>query len=91
MRTTPVGVAQAKVLSAIGITVNSWQEAEQKFSELDIVVTSKRVGCSSEPVVSFQPTRRGGFNRDGEGEVYDAPSPLTVEQRQRLQQFVEKK
>lgn len=86
MRTTPVGVAQGKVLNAIGKAAADWQEAEQIFSDLGITVSAKRVGRSSEPVVEFYGIR-GGFNIHGEGETYDATT-LTPEQRQALQQFV---
>lgn len=85
MRITPAGIAQTKVLNAIGKTAESWQEAEQIFSDLGIVVMAKRVGRSSEPVIEFNDVR-GGFNVHGEGETYDA-SILTPEQRQALQQF----
>lgn len=86
MKIMPAGVAQTKVLSALGKTAESWQEAEQIFKNLGITVMSKRVGRSSEPVVEFHGVR-GGFNSYGEGETYDATT-LTAEQRQALQQFV---
>lgn len=89
MKDLPVGVAQKKVLDAINVRAQTWQEAEATFSGIGIVVTSKRVGRSSEPVVKFQPTRRGGFNRDGEGEAWNVPSKLTAEQRQALAKFTE--
>lgn len=38
----PVGVAQKKVLDALGITATDYQDADKKFMDYGIVVASKR-------------------------------------------------
>lgn len=70
MKPTPVGVAQQKVLDALNLTASDWTDAIRKFDEIGITVNSKRVGRSSEPVVSLKETTRGGWNRGGDGESY---------------------
>lgn len=65
---TPVGVAQKKVLDAIGATAETWQEACAIFEKAGIVVGSKRVGRSSEPVVTYdRKAYGGGWNPGGDG------------------------
>ncbi len=66
----PVGKAQAMVLAALGKTAGSFQEAEQTFERLGIVVTSKRAGRSVVPVVSLREREGGGRNAWGEGESW---------------------
>lgn len=66
----PVGSAQEKVLNALGLTATGFSDAERIFNEIGIMVNSKRVGRSSEPVVSLKETARGGWNRGGDGESY---------------------
>ncbi len=66
----PVGKAQWMVLQALGKTASSFQEAEQTFERIGIVVTSKRAGRSVVPVVSLLPRRSGGRNEWGEGESW---------------------
>jgi hypothetical protein len=53
-RQTPVGVAQRQVLDALGITikVNGGSHANAIFDALGLVVTSRREGKASIPVVS---------------------------------------
>lgn len=72
MKTTPIpiGVAQEKVLDALGITASDWMDAKQKFDEIGIEVGSRRVGRSSEPVVSRKNSYGGGWNPGGDGEEY---------------------
>lgn len=67
---TPVGVAQEKVLKALGMTATDWSDAKRIFAEIGIEVTSKRVGRSSEPVVAKLDAYGGGWNPDGDGECY---------------------
>ena len=65
---TPVGVAQKKVLDAIGAKAETWQEACQIFEKAGISVGAKRVGRSSEPVVTIaQGNYGGGWNPGGDG------------------------
>ena len=66
----PVGSAQEKVLNALGLTATGFSDAERIFSEIGIEVTSKRVGRSSEPVVSELDGYGGGWNVGGDGESY---------------------
>jgi hypothetical protein len=70
-RDYPVGVAQQKVLDALGITASGFQDAQNKFDELGITVGSKRQGRTSVPVVSVQ---QGGSQRNlgGDFDVWDA-------------------
>ena len=70
MKQTPVGVAQRKVLDALHLTADDFGAANQIFEILGIEVTSRRVGRSSEPVVSMMQTEFGGFNPDGDGETW---------------------
>ena len=66
----PVGAAQWKVLEALGLTAKGFSEANAIFEKLGISVSSKRVGRSSEPVVSLAASVSGGFNAYGEGETH---------------------
>lgn len=66
---TPVGVAQKKVLDALGLQADSWNEANEIFRRIGIVVGAKRVGRTSEPVVTVD-RYGGGFNQYGEGETF---------------------
>lgn len=68
---TPVGSAQEKVLNALGLTANSFGDANRIFSEIGIEVGCKRVGRSSEPVITEKPTSFGGWNAGGDGESYE--------------------
>lgn len=67
----PVGSAQEKVLNALGLTATGFSDAERIFEKLGLEVTSRRVGRSSEPVITFKDTTRGGWNRGGDGESYE--------------------
>lgn len=66
----PTSVAQDKVLAALNMTANDFTDAERIFAEIGIVVNSKRVGRSSEPVVSRKDSYGGGWNEGGDGESY---------------------
>mgnify|MGYP001046615292 CR=1 FL=1 len=73
-RQYPVGKAQQTILDALNITnCNGHSHAQQIFDELGIVVSSKRVGRKSVPVVE-KATIGGGFNAYGEGEESYTPS-----------------
>lgn len=67
----PVGSAQEKVLNALGLTATGFSDAERIFNEIGIEVTSKRVGRTTEPVVTEKSTSRGGWNSGGDGESYE--------------------
>lgn len=69
-RAYPTSVAQDKVLAALNMTATDFTDAERIFSEIGIVVTSKRVGRSSEPVIERKSTSGGGWNVGGDGEEY---------------------
>lgn len=63
----PVGVAQAQVLAALGREAANFDEANAIFDELGLLVTSKRLGRSSVPVVRVLDRCDGGFlNGDGD-------------------------
>lgn len=79
MKEFPVGVAQQKVLDALGETASDWGQAERIFDEYGITVRAKRVGRISVPVVTLHPRSGGGFNEHGEGESWDdGPFPQSI-------------
>lgn len=63
----PTGKAQQDVLNALGLTANNSGHANAIFAELGIVVSSKREGRKSVPVIT-KSFSGGGFNAYGEGE-----------------------
>lgn len=67
----PTGVAQDKVLRALGLSAKDWDEAEAIFGRIGITVSAKRVGRASEPVVRRLPAQGGGFNEYDEGGSWD--------------------
>lgn len=71
MKATPVGAAQKKVLDALNMTATDWNDANEKFKSVGITVGAKRVGKTSEPIVSMMDTVYGGWNRGGDGESYE--------------------
>lgn len=71
MKSTPVGVAQQKVLAALGLEATDWTDAIRQFEAHGIAVTSRRVGRTSEPVVTRLATSGGGWNPGGDGEYYE--------------------
>ncbi len=75
MSSTPVGKAQQQVLDALGLTARDFGEANRKFSEYGISVGSKRVGRSSEPVITVKETDFGGWNAGGDGESFSTKLP----------------
>lgn len=70
MAAYPIGSAQRQVLNALNLTAADFTAAEQVFDSIGIVVTSKRVGRSSEPVITMKQTEFGGFNSGGDGESW---------------------
>ena len=67
----PVGKTQKIVLDALGITGVAWfGQAEQKFEDLGIIVTSKRVGRGVEPRITVKSRMVGGFTEDGDGDSW---------------------
>ena len=70
----PVGATQAKVLTALGLTAENFDHANAIFDRIGIVVSSKRVGRTTEPVVTLRDRVGGGFNEYGEGETWDIPT-----------------
>ncbi len=69
-QTTPTGVAQDKVLEALGLTATDFADANRIFAEIGIRVIPKRVGRTSEPTIEMLPTEGGGWNPGGDGESY---------------------
>lgn len=86
----PVGKAQQVVLSALGVTRHTFAGAEAYFEEIGIVVSSKRVGRSSVPVVRIKDRYNGGFTSEGDGDSWRAYSDLTAEQLQALAPWIVK-
>lgn len=72
-RQYPVGSAQQEVLSALGLTANNSGHAAAIFTELGIVVGSRRDGRKSVPVVT-KTEIGGGFNFGGDGDGGYTPS-----------------
>jgi hypothetical protein len=70
-RNYPTSVAQNKVLSALGLTAEDYPEAEKVLAAHGIAVSSRRVGRSSEPVVTRLAATFGGWNPGGDGESYE--------------------
>lgn len=66
----PVGKAQQMVLDALGLAADGFSEADQLFAEHGLVVSSKREGRASVPVVRLMETAGGGWNVGGDGESY---------------------
>ena len=66
----PVGKAQETVLNALGLSAADFGEAEQIFESLGLVVTSRREGRKSVPVVTVLDRERGALNAYGEGETW---------------------
>jgi hypothetical protein len=63
----PVGKAQQMVLDALGKRASTFQEAEAIFESLGIVVSSRREGRSSVPVIT-EVGFGGGWNPGGDGD-----------------------
>lgn len=72
-RQYPVGSAQQDVLSALGLTANNNGHATAIFTELGIVVGSRREGRKSVPVVT-KTEIGGGWNLGGDGDEGYTPS-----------------
>lgn len=66
----PTSVAQNKVLAALGLEASDYAEADRIFADHGLVVSSRRVGRSSEPVITRLDTTAGGWNAGGDGESY---------------------
>jgi len=66
----PTSVAQNKVLAALGLSASDYAEADRIFADHGLVVSSRRVGRSSEPVISRLATIGGGWSVGGDGESY---------------------
>jgi hypothetical protein len=66
----PVGAAQAKVLAALGLTANGFNEAKAVFEKIGLSVSSKRVGRASVPEIYLVDVVGGGFNAAGDGETW---------------------
>jgi hypothetical protein len=66
----PVGKAQEKVLEALGMTATGFADANRQFEKIGIVVSSRRDGRVSVPVVTVKDRFDGGFNAGGDGDCY---------------------
>lgn len=69
-RAYPLSKTQATVLAALNITADNFKQAEQIFAELGLVVSSKRHGRKTIPVVTVLDRQGGAFNASGEGEIF---------------------
>jgi hypothetical protein len=86
----PVGKAQQMVLDALGVKRASFAGAEMYFEEIGIVVSSKRVGRSSVPVVRLKNRYASAMTEEGEGETWRAYGDLTAEQMAALAPWIER-
>lgn len=91
----PVGVAQQKVLTALGAptAIQSWGGAEAYFERIGIRVRAVRVGRSSEPRVRLREDRQagGGWNEGGDGDSWgERAADLTEAQRAAIAHWWEK-
>lgn len=71
MRAYPLGKTQATVLDALNLTAENFNQAEQIFAELGLIVSSKRQGRQTIPVVEVLDRQSGAFNASGEGVIFD--------------------
>jgi len=67
----PTSVAQDQVLEALGMTATGYSDAAKKFEKLGLVVSSRREGRKSVPVVMVKDRIGGGFTEDGDGEEWE--------------------
>jgi hypothetical protein len=76
-RQTPVGKAQQQVLTALGITqkINGSSHAEQIFEALGLVVTARREGRASVPVVQLRSSNASGWNTGGDADEINEYRP----------------
>lgn len=70
----PVGAAQRMVLNALGLTADNFDHANAIFDHYGLVVSGKREGRTSVPVIRMRETVGGAFNAYGEGEAWDIPA-----------------
>lgn len=70
MANYPISKTQKMVLDALNLTANDFSDADRIFADHGIVVSSKRVGRATEPVVSRLASHGGGWNVGGDGESY---------------------
>ena len=70
MANYPISKTQKMVLDALNLTANDFSDADRIFADHGIVVSSKRVGRATEPVVSRLASHGGGWNPGGDGEEY---------------------
>lgn len=84
----PVGKAQQVILDILGQRAGSFGHAERIFADHGIVVSSKRVGRGSVPVVRV--VRAGGYGQSEDGDYGDPTTRaiLTTEQRAALAPFM---
>lgn len=69
-RAYPLSKTQSTVLNALNITAGNFNRAEQIFSELGLVVASRRQGRKTIPVITVLDRQGGAFNASGEGEIF---------------------
>ena len=82
-RDYPVSKAQQMVLDALGMTASGYSDAQDKFEELGLVVSSKRQGRSSVPAITVKSRETGGWNPGGDGwsgRQYDDIDTSAIEQ-----------
>jgi hypothetical protein len=63
----PITKTQQQVLQALGLTARDYAEAERLFQERGLLVTSRRAGRNTVPVVDR--AESGGWNPGGDGYV----------------------
>lgn len=69
-RNYPVGKAQEVILEALGLQATTFQEAKEIFEQMGIVVSSRREGRRSVPVVTVKDRFGGAMTAGGDGVEY---------------------
>ena len=66
-RDYPLSKTQETVLKALGMTATGYGDAERQFERLGLVVSSKRQGRATVPVITVKDRESGGFSAGGDG------------------------
>lgn len=65
----PVGAAQQIILNALSLTATGFTDADRQFEKLGLVVSYRREGRQSVPVVTVKSRFGGGFS-GGDGDSW---------------------
>ena len=67
MRDYPVSNVQGQVLNALGLTATGFSDANRKLEQLGLVVSHRREGRTTVPVITVKDRMAGGFTAEGDG------------------------